>query len=138
MGPSGNLQQALNAASPGDTIVLQAGATYTGNFRLPNKVGTSFITIQSSAVDRLPANQRARPADAVHMARIMSPNTGPAVEKEPGAHHYRLIGLETTVRPGIYIYDVVALGAIEARSLDICRTASSGSTVYPRDSRRRR
>ena len=34
----GDLQGALNAAQPGDTLVLQAGATYTGNFTLPTRV----------------------------------------------------------------------------------------------------
>src|SRR5215467_8010326 len=29
----GDLQQALNAARPGSTIVLEAGATFVGNFR---------------------------------------------------------------------------------------------------------
>ena len=31
---SSALQSALNAANPGDTIVLDAGVTYTGNFDL--------------------------------------------------------------------------------------------------------
>ena len=31
----GDFQAALNSANPGDEIVLQAGATYTGNFVLP-------------------------------------------------------------------------------------------------------
>ena len=33
----GDLQAAINNAQPGDTIVLQAGATFTGNFVLPDK-----------------------------------------------------------------------------------------------------
>jgi len=33
----GNLQQALNSAKFGETIVLEAGATYSGNFILPYK-----------------------------------------------------------------------------------------------------
>jgi len=31
----GSLQAAINAAAPGDTIQLQPGATYSGNFVLP-------------------------------------------------------------------------------------------------------
>src|SRR5688572_12616247 len=116
---NGNFQEALNAANPGDTIVLPAGATYTGNFRLPNKEGTSFITIQSSAIDRLAATQRVRPADAVHMARIVSPNPAPAIEADPGAHHYRIIGLELTVAPGNYTFGVLVLGSGETQSLDL-------------------
>ena len=32
----GNLQQAINNATPGDTIALAPGATFTGSFTLPN------------------------------------------------------------------------------------------------------
>ena len=45
----GDLQAALNAANPGDTVVLEAGATFTGNFVLPAKGGSSYIVIRSSA-----------------------------------------------------------------------------------------
>src|SRR5215475_2224135 len=47
----GNLQSALNQARPGDVIMLQAGATFTGNFVLPNKSGSSWIIIRSDAAD---------------------------------------------------------------------------------------
>ena len=57
----GDLQAALNAARPGDTILLQAGATFTGNFVLPVKSGsTTDITIRSSAADSPP--RRNKPA----------------------------------------------------------------------------
>jgi hypothetical protein len=36
---SGNLQEALNRAQPGDTILLGRGATYLGDFTLP-AIGT--------------------------------------------------------------------------------------------------
>jgi len=49
-----NLQQALDEARPGDTLVLQAGAYYGGNFLLRAKEGDQFITIQTSALDSLP------------------------------------------------------------------------------------
>src|SRR5262245_62045993 len=44
----GDFQRALNSAKPGDTIVLEAGAAYTGPFTLPVKSGDQFITIQTS------------------------------------------------------------------------------------------
>jgi hypothetical protein len=43
----GDLQSALFNAQPGDTIVLTPGATYTGNFTLPDKGGSSLITLQT-------------------------------------------------------------------------------------------
>src|SRR5687768_6120449 len=47
---------ALNNSQLGDTIVLQAGTTYTGWFNLPNKTtGSGWITIQSSNLASLPA-----------------------------------------------------------------------------------
>src|SRR5258705_12567132 len=50
----GDFQAALNISQPGDTIVLQAGATYVGPFTLPVKSGSSFVTIQTSALSLLP------------------------------------------------------------------------------------
>ena len=44
----GDLQAAINAAASGDTIILEAGATYRGPFTLTKKTGDAFITIQSS------------------------------------------------------------------------------------------
>src|SRR5262249_47683510 len=39
-----DLQAAINAAVPGDTLMLAPGASYVGNFVLPNKSGSSYIT----------------------------------------------------------------------------------------------
>src|SRR5262245_60434091 len=39
----GNLQQAIDAAQPGDVITLAAGASFTGPFMLPNKSGSGYI-----------------------------------------------------------------------------------------------
>src|SRR6267142_2232707 len=48
-----NLQRALETAQPGDTIVLDAGATFTGPFTLPAKTGTNtdadWITVRTAA-----------------------------------------------------------------------------------------
>src|SRR6266567_1177975 len=74
----GDLQTALNNAQPGDVITLEAGATFTGNFVLPNKVGsTDYITVRSSAADTaLPsAGVRMTPAYANVLPKIRSSNS---------------------------------------------------------------
>jgi PKD repeat protein len=92
----GNLQQALNSAQPGDTIFLQEGAEFVGNFVLPVKSGVGLITVRSSAPDNvLPAaGVRIRPADAPHLARLRSPNSLAALRTAAGTHHWIVRYLE--------------------------------------------
>src|SRR5439155_18244921 len=97
VGANGNLQLALDQALPGDILQLQAGASFTGNFTLPNKPGAGWIYIQSSAYSSLPApGTRVNPTHAGLMPRIVSPNAAPAITSELGAHHYRFVGIEIT------------------------------------------
>jgi len=107
----GNLQAAIDAAQPGDTILLEAGATFVGNFTLPVKSGSSYVTIRSAASDaQLPApGVRMNPSYAGLLPKIKSPNRAPAIATEPGAHHYKLLFLEmpATAQP---LSDIVALG----------------------------
>jgi hypothetical protein len=65
----GDLQAALNAAQPGDEVVVAAGARFTGMFQLPVKPNGPVITIRSSQV--LPA-RRLTPADAPLLPVIAS------------------------------------------------------------------
>ena len=91
----GNLQAAINAAVPGDVVVLAAGATFTGNFTLPKKSGSGWVTIRTSTPDsKLPVGKRVSPAHAGLLPNILSPNGGPALRTYAGAHHYRIIGVE--------------------------------------------
>ena len=91
----GNLQAAIDAAQPGDTIVLQAGATFTGNFVLPVKPGSTYITIQSTPSAGLPAaDVRIGPHHAPLLAKIRAGNTMAAIRTAAGAHHWRLMLLE--------------------------------------------
>ena len=93
----GNLQAALDQALPGEIIELRAGATFTGNFTLPSKMGTGWIYIRSSAHASLPApGRRVTPAQAALMPKIVSPNDAPALTTDFGAHHYRFVGIEIT------------------------------------------
>jgi Carbohydrate binding module (family 6)/Right handed beta helix region len=110
----GDLQAALNAAQPGDTILLQAGATFTGNFVLPVKSGsTADITIRSSAADSsLPAaGVRMTPAYAALLPKIRSNSNGAALATAPGTSHWRLLFLEFYPQPGTTTADLLELGA---------------------------
>ncbi len=82
----GDLQAALNAAQAGDVITLQPGATYVGNFVLPNKGALSaFITIRSAAPDSAlpPAGVRITPASASALPIIRSANSTASLERPP-------------------------------------------------------
>jgi hypothetical protein len=94
--PGGDLQGVLNAAQPGDTIALTPGATYVGNFVLPSKGGSAFITIRSGTPDHLlpPDGARITPAYAPLLAKLRSPNNMAALSTALGASHYRLQFLE--------------------------------------------
>jgi hypothetical protein len=86
-----NLQTALNNAQPGDTILLEPGAVFTGNFVLPVKSGTAFITISTAPDARHPsAGARVTPAHSPALARIQSGTTMAALHTAAGAHHWRL------------------------------------------------
>jgi len=113
----GDLQAALDSAPPGDTIVLEAGATFRGNFTLPKKSGPSWIVIRSSAPDiKLPApGTRVTPTYAASMPKVVSPNSAPALQAAPGAHHYRLIAIELSIASHVKThYNIVALGGFVA------------------------
>ena len=99
----GDFQAALNEASPGDEIVLQAGATYTGNFVLPAKGGSGpWITIRTSDMAGLPKETvRVGPQHAHAMPQIVDPRGKGAISTALRAGYYRLVGLEITVLPSV-------------------------------------
>ena len=107
----GDFQAALNNAQPGDQIMLAAGATYTGPFTLPVKSGNSWIIIRSSTADaNLPAEgQRMKPSYAGVLPKIVSPTSEPAILTDPGAHHFRFIGVEITTTSNLN-YGLVLFG----------------------------
>ena len=91
-----NLQRALDGAVPGDELVLDAGATFNGNFTLPVTSGDAFITVRSSRCAELPAGERVSPAQANLMARLETPNMMPVLVAPPRSHHWRFQCLEFT------------------------------------------
>ncbi len=117
------IQDALNAAQYGDTILLRAGETYVGNYTLPVKSGTGWITIRSDASDSQlpPAGTRLIPSDrsGSNTSRSLLPRllgagailkTTPILRTAPGAHGYKVqyvefdgtnqIGYETLIYLG--------------------------------------
>jgi hypothetical protein len=98
--PAGsNLQTYINNAQPGDELLLAPGATYTGQFYLPNK-GTSsqWIVIRTDLPDAtigLPGTRMtpSRAASA-NLAKIMGNSMYGAMATNLGASHYRFTGVE--------------------------------------------
>lgn len=92
----GNLQAALNAARPGETLVLDPGATYVGNFFLPARSGndTKPITIRTAGPEALPEGQRITPQHASQLAKLQSPDNVPALRTAAGARYWRVELLE--------------------------------------------
>ncbi|MBV9572732.1 MAG: hypothetical protein JOY93_01670, partial [Acidobacteriales bacterium] len=116
----GDLQSALNNAHCGDTIMLQAGATFSGTYTLPAKScdDNHWIIVRTSASDsQLPAEGTrltpcysgvsslpGRPAfncksTAVVTAKIVGVLSEGPITLAAGANHYRLVGLEITRVP---------------------------------------
>lgn len=93
----GDFQAALDKAKAGDTILLQAGATFKGNFNLPNKAGNEFVTIRTSAIDAQlpPVDTRLNPQKyGAVLPKLFPSNNEPVITAVSGAHHYRFIGVE--------------------------------------------
>src|SRR5215469_13944814 len=92
----GDLQAALDKAQLGDTIVLQAGASWTGPFKLPNKTtGSGWIYVVSSQLANLPPpGTRVSPANATNMPKILAPKTLSAIVTVANSHHFRFAGIE--------------------------------------------
>lgn len=100
-----DFQQALNDSQPGDTILLRAGETFTGNFVLPAKSGsnTTPILIRSDAPDSalpaagirlVPSGYAGANVALNRLARLKGRGgayrTTPVLKTAPAAHNYRL------------------------------------------------
>jgi hypothetical protein len=95
---AGEFQQALDGATPGDTIILDAGTKYQGSFTAPAKLNPDheWIYVVSSELAALPGpGQRIDPArDAAKMPKIVATSASPAVTVLAGASYWRFAGLE--------------------------------------------
>jgi hypothetical protein len=105
------LQAAIDRARPGDVILLEPGATYVGNFTLPARDGSEYITIRSAAPSLRFRTDDARvgPGHARFMPTLRSPNAAAALGTKPGAHHWRLQWLAFQANQG-GAGDVITLG----------------------------
>lgn len=109
----GSLQAALDKARLGDKIVLAAGATFKGNFKLPNKTsGTGWIYVVSSHLSSLPPpGTRVGPANALNMPKIVTPNIMSAMTTVANSHHFRFVGVEFAPAAGVTeTYSLVRIG----------------------------
>src|SRR5215472_14246188 len=70
-----DLQARLDAARPGDSILLDANTVYVGHFRLPARSGddTRPITVATGGLSAVPAC-RIGPSLAPKLAKLKSPD----------------------------------------------------------------
>jgi len=107
-----DLQRTLDAARPGDTIWLERGGEYVGNFVLPATPPDDVreITLRTYSDWSLPGSgQRITPAYAPALAALRSPNGAPALRTAPGSHHWRIQLIEFRANAD-GLGDIIALG----------------------------
>ena len=102
-GDSEDFQRALNTATCGDTIVLQAGSTYSGSFVIPNIGSCSgWVIVESSNASVLAAGVRVSPSSVQNMATLTSTAMRPVLQfTAVGIHNFRFIGLEVSCGTGV-------------------------------------
>jgi hypothetical protein len=130
------LSAAIEKAACGDTIRLQAGTEFAGNFTLPAKPcdDAHWIVLRTSAADAdfPPEGKRITPCYAGIaslpgrptytcsnptnvMAKVVFTKNGSGPLKfNDGANHYRFIGLEITRdSPGATVYNLASFGGAD-------------------------
>ena len=125
------LSAAIEKAACGDTIRLQAGAEFAGNFKFPAKScdDAHWIVVRTSAADKdlppegsrinpcyagvssLPGRPRYTCASSANVTAKIVYNSGGSgpISFSEGANHYRFIGLEITRdSPALTIYNLTS------------------------------
>src|SRR3954469_10743056 len=139
-----NVQAAIDAAAPGDTILLRAGETFVGPFILRAKpASTSWITIRSDAADSqfpaagvrlIPSGKPNANTSRSLLPRLLGQGgalkTTPVLRTAAGAHHYVLKFLEVDGAANLGFETLIALGddttATPAHDLVVDRVYAHG------------
>jgi hypothetical protein len=138
------LQAAIDAAAPGDTILLRAGETFVGPFVLRAKPSsTAWITIRSDAADSqfpaatvrlIPSGKANANTSRSLLPRLLGQGgalkTTPVIRTDAGAHHYILKFLEIDGSANVGYETLIALGtdttATPAHDLVVDRVYAHG------------
>jgi hypothetical protein len=129
--PAGaNLQAAIDAAQPGDELLLAPGASYIGNFYLRNKgSSTAWVTIRTDLSDGAigAPGTRMTPSRAASakLAKILTPNIYSTLTTELTAHHYRFTGVEIGTTSGAAMNAIVRFGTNESIQNSASTTANN-------------
>ena len=107
-----DLQAAIDAAQPGDELLLAPGASYVGNFYLRDKgTSTAWITIRTDLSDAAigAPGSRMTPsrASSANLAKILTPNIYSTITTDLTAHHWRFTGVEIGTLPGVPEMNVI-------------------------------
>lgn len=88
-----DLQSAFDNAQPGDEILLPAGATYTGNYRLPTRPCSGWVTVRSD-VPPIARGIRVDTLAARQFAKIVTPNSDRALEAASPSCQWNVVQVE--------------------------------------------
>jgi hypothetical protein len=119
------LQAALNDAWRGDTIVLTAGKTWSGNFAVSKRPGSAgYLTLVSSALANLPPDGvRVSPSHSGNMPKLKMTNTSSVLSFPAGANAARYIRLQ-----GIEIFPDTSISGNLSTSADLVRIGEGNPT----------